>query len=353
MQVIILAGGSGIRLWPLSKKGLPKQFLRIDGKRSLLQNTVLRFRKSPITIVTHELFKKLVQKDLEEISAHDVEIITEKESKNTLAAIALAYLHLKEKKLPTKTKFCIVPSDHYFAADENLSMVIEEIDKQMPENKICLFGNKPNLPHTGYGYIELGEKKGSFFHVIRFHEKPDVEKAKYFLLSQKYLWNVGMAVMSLDTFYHEIKKHVSGLLPLMEQGFDVFQSNYHTLPSISFDYALLEKSTNSLVYPLSFGWSDVGSWDNLYDVLDKDEAKNVTRGNVVTMDTQNSLILGGKKLISTIGLSDMIIVETDKALFIARRGEGQKVKELVEKMKDLSKEETTKTNKKPSQVYIK
>lgn len=338
MRVVILAGGQGTRLWPLSLDSLPKQFLKLGDRYSLLQQTVLRFNAFPTSIVTHEKYRELVLRDLKEIGKENsCDLITEPCSKNTAPAVMLALLHLaKNEKLNPNEKVLITPSDHFFSSssffEEDLPFLAESIEK----DEIVLFGIFPSMPHTGYGYIRMGKKRGEFLSVEKFQEKPTLEKAREYLLSGKYLWNVGMSMFTATYFWQQLQKYNPEMYAFSKNGYEGFLSFYPDIPSISLDYALLENIDSMYVYPLHLGWSDVGSWDNLYQVMEKDTEKNVKKGNVLTLDTKNSFIMADKKLITTLGVEDLIIVDTKEAMFIAKKGSSQRVKEIFQKMRNLA-----------------
>ncbi|HSW73042.1 MAG TPA: mannose-1-phosphate guanylyltransferase [Chlamydiales bacterium] len=325
MQVVILAGGGGTRLWPLSKKSFPKQFMHFGDGKSLLQKTVIRFLEAPfveeILISTNALYAPLVETQISKIDPQKkCKLLIEPASKNTAGAICLAI-----KEIGKNCPILISPADHFLEPPSTFYAAIEKVIPILNQNKIITFGIKPIRPETGYGYIKLGKKtKDGLFEVSSFVEKPPIDKALRFLQSQKYLWNSGMFAFTTETFWKEMQEHA----PEIVKGL----SNFSDLPNISIDYALMEKTKNIVVLPLDISWSDIGSWDRVYDLLEKDENQNVTSGNVIALDTKNSLILGGKKLISTIGLEDILIVETDDALFIAKKGHSEKVRRIIEQM---------------------
>lgn len=325
MQIVILAGGGGTRLWPLSKKGFPKQFMQFGDGKSLLQKTVIRFLEAPfvesILISTNALYGPLVEAQIAKIDfKKKCKILIEPASKNTAPAICLAV-----KEIGKNCPILISPADHFLEPATSFYTAIEKVIPLLSRHKIVTFGIKPIRPETGYGYIKLGKKtKDGLYEVSAFVEKPPVEKAMLFLQSQKYLWNSGMFAFTAETFWKEMEIHAAEIANGL--------SNFSSLPNISIDYALMEKTKNIEVLPIDISWSDIGSWDRVYDLLKKDENQNVTSGNVIALDTKNSLILGGKKLISTIGLEDILIVETEDALFIAKKGHSEKVRRIIEKM---------------------
>jgi mannose-1-phosphate guanylyltransferase/mannose-6-phosphate isomerase len=364
MKAIILAGGSGTRLWPLSRRNYPKQFLKLNGDRSLLQQTIERLLNvvSPedIVVLTNNDYKFHVLSDLNSLSMAlpASNIILEPSSRNTAPAIALGTKYCIEKLGCSMDEVVFVcPSDHIIKPADKFAgymTIAEEIAKN---GYIVTFGIKPTRPETGYGYIKVrshppispltkgGIEEGSevrsqkFLEVERFVEKPDVETAKYYLKGGNYYWNSGMFAFSIGTIIEEFQRHAPGIMEIMDMNFEDMASNFPTMPDISIDYAVAEKSENVVTLPLDLYWNDIGSWDSLYDVLDKDENGNVKKGDVLTIDTKGTLILGNKRQISTIGLEDCMIVETDDAILVAKRGEAQMVKDIVNKLKGDSRAE--------------
>jgi mannose-1-phosphate guanylyltransferase/mannose-6-phosphate isomerase len=307
---------------------MPKQFLHFGDGESLLQKTAKRFLQAPfvkqVLISTSVQHLPLVQKQLEKVGAsRKADILLEPCRRNTAPAIALAV-----KRLGGDDPILVLPSDHLIEPESVFLNAIEEAMVAVQEGKILLFGIQPTKPETGYGYIEVGSKFNAHaFHVKRFVEKPSHAKAVEYLSSRTFYWNAGIFGFTPNTFWNELKMHAPDIFLLSQ-----LPDRFTDMPNLSIDYALIEKSSNILVAPLPITWSDVGSWDSVYDVLSKDEHQNVQRGNVIAIDTKNSLILGGRRLLSTIGLDDMLIVETEEATFIGRKGESQKVKALVEEL---------------------
>ncbi len=338
MKIIILAGGSGKRLWPISDNNLPKQFLKFLDHESLFQKTVLRFENfkylDEILIVINKNFEQITKKQLKEINfTKKNTILIEPDQKNTAGAILYSLKYLKEKKkLDENEKILVLPSDHLIFPKEKFLTYLEYLNNKT-FNDIVIFGVRPHKIETGYGYIKLADKiDDNIYKVESFIEKPSFEKAKRFFISEKYLWNAGIFLFTLRVFEKELKEHSKDLYKYYQLPFSQLHDKFCQMPSISIDYALLEKTDNILVNPLELSWSDVGSWDSLYEVMEKDKNFNVTKGNVLTLNTKNSLIFAKKKLISTIGLDNILIVETENAIFLAKKGQSQKVKKLIEKL---------------------
>lgn len=336
MKYVILAGGSGERLWPHSRSDFPKQFLCFGDNESLLQKTVKRFYNTAavedILIVTSQAYYHLVKSQLDVIDVRLCsQIILEPERKNTAPAICLAMKYLQEELLVAPCETVLVcSSDHLLSPEETFLSALAEADQVAKQGRHLIFGILPNKPETGYGYIKCERGKG-ITPVLQFVEKPDPRTAQTYLLSGDYLWNSGIFLFRIDVFFQEMRQCAPQIpvdLPLKE-----FLTVFGELPEISIDYALMEKSTCMDVMPLHLSWSDVGSWDSVYDLLEKDVHQNVKVGNVCDLDTKNCLIMGGKRLISTVGLEDLLIIETEDALFIGKKGQSQQVKQLVAELK--------------------
>ena len=327
MKIVILAGGSGTRLWPASRETFPKQCLKIAGEDSLLQKTVKRFLPEwaveDIVIVTNGEILFLVKNQLAEIDPKLLDqILVEPERKNTAPAIALAMQRFSSDEI-----VLVCSSDHWIEPKERFLQAVKLSEEIARKGKIVTFGIRPNKPETGYGYIEVKKGEG-VVEAISFKEKPPAALAEQYLLSGNYLWNSGIFAFSAQTFWEEVSLHCPAL-----------KKRFEEMPAISIDYALMEKSKNISVIPLDVAWSDIGTWDTLFDVLDKDSHHNVKRGNVLAIDTQHSLIMGGKRLIVAVGLENALVIETEDALYLGKRSESQKVKAIVETLKTLGKNE--------------
>ncbi|MCS7130141.1 MAG: mannose-1-phosphate guanylyltransferase/mannose-6-phosphate isomerase [Archaeoglobaceae archaeon] len=324
MKTLILAGGKGTRLWPLSRELMPKQFIKLFENSSLFQKTVERaliFSKpEEVFIVANREYKFRILDDLEEIGIEipKENIFLEPMAKSTLPAI---FWVLKSNS----GKFAVLPSDHLLEVNEEYKKAFSSAEK-LADNYLVTFGIKPTKAHTGYGYIKPGKAVGDGFIVDQFKEKPDLETAKRYVESG-YYWNSGMFLFDSDLFREEVKK----LAPDIFKAFDnseKIDEIYKKIPEISVDYGILEKSKRVAVVPLATKWSDLGSFDSLYDVLKKDENGNAIVGEKpLSFESRNNLIVA-QKLIAMIGVEDLILVDTDDALLISKLGKSEKVKEL-------------------------
>ncbi|OIP32125.1 mannose-1-phosphate guanylyltransferase/mannose-6-phosphate isomerase [bacterium CG2_30_54_10] len=342
MKAIILAGGGGTRLWPLSRQSFPKQFMKIGDKHSFLQKTVLRCLKfckeEEIVLVTNKEYQFHVQDQLKEIRpGMEKNVILEPIGRNTAPAIALA-VKFAEEKLgcdPNEVLF-ICPSDHLIAPEDAFAEFVRKAEGVAKQGQIITFGIVPSRPETGFGYIKKGKKlsgAAGAYKVDQFVEKPDLERAQGYLASGDYLYNSGMFAFTIATIKEEFSKSASGIAESLNGTFEWMLANFKSQPNISIDYAVLEKSSRVAVIPLDITWSDVGSWDSVFDNLPKDENKNVKLGKVLDIDTTDSMIIGHDRLVATIGMKGVMIVETADALLVARRDESQKVKEVVQLLK--------------------
>lgn len=340
MKYIILAGGSGTRLWPFSRNAFPKQFLHFGDGESLLQKTVKRFYpKVPpkdLLIVTNQSYFHLVKQQLHAIDPLlETQILIEPEKKNTAPALCLAIKYLQEVcHMSTEECILVSSSDHVIAPETVFLEAISRGEAIAKRGQHLLFGIRPNKPETGYGYIKsIPTSEKEVRQVEKFIEKPDVNTAEKYVLSGDYLWNSGIFLFHTETLLKELFLFLPETASLFQGSFKEMISQFSEMPDISIDCALMEKSHQTMVMPLDITWSDIGSWDGVYELLDKDENQNVKIGNVLDIDTKNCLILGDKRLISTIGLDGLLVIETEDALFIGKKGESQRVKHLVEELK--------------------
>ncbi|NGM83571.1 mannose-1-phosphate guanylyltransferase/mannose-6-phosphate isomerase [Paenibacillus sp. 7124] len=333
MKVIILAGGNGTRLWPLSRNGYPKQFIKLqEDKLSLFQETFIRSLMitdiTNIYVVTNINYKFLVMGEIEELgyNFNEVNILVEPEGKNTLPAI---YVGVHEIEKQGHDSVVVVPSDHMIVNSKDFAEIIKASEKLTKEFLIT-FGIKPDYPNTGFGYISPGDKKEHGFTVKEFKEKPDYKTAVEYM-ELGYYWNSGIFMFNSKLFIDEVVIHA----PMIFEAFK-FSSNAQEAftkieNSISIDYGIMEKSSRVAVIPVDIGWNDLGSFDSFYDVFEKDESNNILNKHNVLIDSTNNIIhTESSKLVATVGVDDLIIIDNRDALLICKKDQSQKVKEVVE-----------------------
>ncbi|AIF53688.1 mannose-1-phosphate guanylyltransferase/mannose-6-phosphate isomerase [Pelosinus sp. UFO1] len=344
MKIIILAGGGGTRLFPLSRTCFPKQFMKIGSEHSLLSQTVLRFipvaKTSDVVIVTNQEYIHHIKAELLTCGAGDAHVLPEPVGRNTAPAIALAARYCIDELGATDDEVIFVaPSDHIVRQNDLFIQAVGQADKMAKQGNIVTFGITPDKPETGYGYIEAGEVCGYGFAVKSFKEKPSQEVAKEYLAAGKYYWNSGMFAVTIGQIMTEFCNHQPEIYQLSSTSYRDTLAQFEAMPNISIDYAIAEKSDKVVTIPLLVYWNDIGSWDAIYDVLDKDAAGNAVKGDCIPIDCTNTLMLGRSRLIAGIGLEDLLVVETDDVIVVAKKGESQKVKDLVGELKSRGRRE--------------
>lgn len=350
MIPVILSGGSGTRLWPLSRGQYPKQFLPLVSENTMLQETVLRLNGLanllPPLAVCNEDHRFMMAEQLREIGVKPAAIILEPIGKNTAPAVAVAALSAKSPE----DVLLVLPADHVVADRAAFHAAIHAAEKLAKQNFLVTFGIVATTPETGYGYIKAGETRhGASFNVAAFVEKPDAQTARSYLASGDYFWNSGMFAFKAGRFLSELEKFNPEMLEACKQAFQAAKNDmdfvrldkdiFSTCPSDSIDYAVMEKTDAAVVIPLDAGWNDVGSWSALWDVTAKDQAGNAIKGDVLTVDTHDSFIHSSGKLVALIGLRNLVVVETDDAVMVAAKDRVQDVKAIVDKLKTNNRSE--------------
>ena len=341
MKSIILAGGSGSRLWPLSREEYPKQLLSFDEKESLLQKTfnrLLNFSSaSEIVTVTNIKHCQNIKLQLNNIDKSNI-VIGEPLGRNTAPAIAATLEYFKQQDSNDDIAL-IVPSDHLITDLEGFNKTVERGLTLANKGYIVTFGVKPTYPETGYGYIKTLKTYETGYIVDKFVEKPNLETAKEYLSSGDYYWNGGIFMGKISVFIEEFKKYAPDIFTKLNK-LDFTASNnmnysvYEEMPSISIDYAIMEKSNNIALVELLSDWNDLGSWQSIYSVKTKDSDNNVLVGNVVIDNVKNSLIYSQKEIVAVSNLENIILVETEDAIMACKMDESQNVKKLYEKLKE-------------------
>jgi mannose-1-phosphate guanylyltransferase/mannose-1-phosphate guanylyltransferase/mannose-6-phosphate isomerase len=350
MIPVILSGGSGTRLWPLSRGQYPKQFLPLVSKYTMVQETLLRLNgliglKAPIA-VCNEHHRFMMAEQLLEIEAKPAAIILEPMGKNTAPAVTMAALSAAS----ADDVILILPADHVIADLGAFHKAVEQAKLLAEQGFMVTFGIVPNQPETGYGYIKRDTvQQGSAFGVAAFVEKPDAETASQYVASGDYYWNSGMFAFTAGTFLTELEKFNPEMLRICRLALAAAKVDvdfvrldkelFANCPADSIDYAVMEKTDKAVVIPLDAGWNDVGSWSALWDVTYKDANGNAISGDVLTVDSHHSYIHAQSRLVTVIGVHDLVVVETADAVMIASKDRVQEVKQIVDQLKQQGRSE--------------
>ena len=368
---VILSGGSGTRLWPLSTATKPKQFLPLVGTETLFQQTLLRLDDLPVDlappiVVCNESHRELVAEQLAEIGRTPLAVVLEPVGRNTAPAVAVAAMLANSRaklslgaenravaedssrqsaEASSDPVLLVLPADHVILDTGRFQEAVKQGLQAAEAGYLVTFGVVPTRPETGYGYIEHDAAGGSWLRVAKFVEKPELETAKSYLESGRYLWNSGMFVFSAGTYLSELGRHAPDILAQCEnaladagdgQGVVRLGSGFAACRSESIDYAVMERTDHAVLVPLDAGWSDVGSWAALYDVLSGDADGNVMRGRVAADGCRGTHLVASSRLVVAVGLEDIVVVETADAVLVMPRDQAQAMKRLVEGLDDES-----------------
>ena len=347
LQPVLLSGGSGTRLWPLSREAYPKQFLALSGEDTMLQATWRRVEAlatAPPVVVANEEHRFLAAEQLRVAGAPRAAILLEPVGRNTAPAIAAAALQATAEG--DDPLLLVLPSDHVVTDQAAFHAVVREALAAAEGGALVTFGIVPDAPETGFGYIqaEAGEEGAgdSVRTVRRFVEKPDAATAAQYLAEGGYFWNSGMFLFRASRFLAELERHAPAILAAVRAAFAAAvrdgdfvrldKAAFEACPSDSIDYAVMEKTDRAMVLPVDIGWNDVGSWSALWDVSEQDPHGNATHGDVIAVDSRNSYAYA-RRLVALVGVDDLVVVETDDAVLVARKDRVQQVKEVVARLK--------------------
>lgn len=349
---VLLSGGVGSRLWPLSRELNPKQFLPLAGEQSLLAQTAMRAQTvpdsgSPIVICNDE-HRFMVAEQLRQQNITPRSIILEPVGRNTAPAVAVAALNALEED--PQAVLLVLPADHVIKDAQAFARAVEVGMTHASRGKLVTFGIIPESPETGYGYIRrASESQDGCYPIEEFVEKPTAEVAAEYVASGDYLWNSGMFLLGAQTFLDELKMFAPDMLSAVEQAMASASSDldfvrlgreaFEACPSDSIDYAVMEKTRLGMVVPLACGWSDVGSWSSLWEVAEKDADGNVSHGDVITHDSRDSYVYSGSRLVTAVGVENIVVVETADAVMVADKARVQDIKAIVTQLKSQQRDE--------------
>lgn len=353
---VVLSGGSGTRLWPMSRSTYPKQFIRgLDGgKTSLLGAALQRVSPErgfmPPIILTNADYRFLVEEEVAEAGIRDAQIVLEPVQRNTAPAVAVAAL--LALRASSDALIVVMPSDHAIRDSERFGRAVEAASDLAAKRRHVLFGVTPATAHTGYGYIRRGPRHADFdgaFEVDRFLEKPAAAKAQEYLDSGEYFWNSGIFVLHAQTFFDEFAELMPDGAQAVQEAVDggrmdlgflrLDSAAFQRAPNISIDYAVMERTTRASVIPLDVGWSDVGSWSSLHDITEHDSGGNHFSDNVIAHETANCFVRSTRNVVATLGVKDLVIVDTPDALLVADRARSQEVGGIIDQVKRAGRKE--------------
>lgn len=352
---VVISGGSGTRLWPLSREARPKQFLPLVSATSLFQETLLRAQRlalgaqAPI-VVCNAAHLDWVLTQSRDLGIEPQAVVLEPVGRNTAPAVAIAAL-LASKATPESAAdplLLVLPADHVVADQDAFAAAVRAATDAAAAGRLVTFGVVPDRPETGYGYILKGEQRGAWADIGRFVEKPDFTTAQAYVRSGRYLWNSGMFLFSAAGLLAELGAHAPDILAACQRAVaDIIPDGsmlrlgpqFERCPAISLDYAVMEKTERGAVVPLAAGWSDVGSWPALHDAVPHDSVGNAVSGDVLVESCRNTYVSSQRRLVAAVGLDDIVIVETDDAVLVMRRDRAQDVKKIVDRLKGAKRRE--------------
>jgi len=343
---VILSGGSGTRLWPLSREAYPKQFLPLVDQRTMLQNTALRIAgltdvTAPL-VVCNEEHRFMVAEQLRAVGIQPATVILEPVGRNTAPAVAIAALHAQREG--ADPVLLVLPADHVIADVEGFRAAVRQVAPHAEAGRLITFGIVPAVPETGYGYIKAGAPvdESGVCQVERFVEKPDLATAQGYLETGGYFWNSGMFMFRASAFLAELERLAPAMLATGQQALAAGHADtdflwldrkaFAACPKDSIDYAVMEKTHHAVVMPLAVGWNDVGSWSALWDVGERDADGNILRGDVISVDTRDTYVDAATRLVSTVGVDNLVVVETADAVLVATKDRVQDVKTVVNRL---------------------
>ena len=351
---VILAGGSGTRLWPMSRQHYPKQLLKLFGDKTMLQQTILRLNGvanlAPPIVVCNEEHRFMVAEQLHEIGQGRGSIILEPVARNTAPALALAAIHAKS--LAENPILLVLSADHMIKDVNAFHIALDDAITAAQSGHLATFGVNPTRPETGYGYIKTKMDSSAasiFYPVAQFVEKPDLLTAEKYLAEGCYYWNSGMFVFQTNIFLSELAQQSSDVVHAAEQAklkavqdldfIRVDRESFSQAPNISIDYALMEKSNNVVCVPFNAGWSDVGDWKSFWDLSEKDESGNSLIGDSIDIGSTNTLVFSQDKLVATLGVNNLMIINTPDAVLVADQSQAQQVKSIITRIEKQKRSE--------------
>lgn len=349
---VIMAGGSGTRLWPLSRGNFPKQFLTLSGKASMLQNTITRLQgieHAPVMLICNEEHRFIAAEQVRQLGVKHNGILLEPVGRNTAPAIALAAF--KAVEAGQDPLLLVLAADHVIEDIASFQLSVSKATELAATGKLVTFGIVGDKPETGYGYLKRGEACNHGYVVDCFVEKPDLATAQSYIARGDYYWNSGMFLFKASRYLAELKNcrpdiYSACALAMQVQNNDsdfirIDKAAFEVCPDDSIDYAVMEHTKDAVVVPMDAGWSDVGGFAALWEVLGKDADGNVFNGDVKAVDTKNTLVFGGNKLVTTVGVENLVIINTKDAVLVAQKDQSQQVKAIVGQLKSEQRSEVT------------